>query len=129
MIQVTWDAFGVVSFAALVFGILYLTLVRFFAKPVVWISILLVWLGFIAAGVLALLYASQCLDADLLQSAEQTVNLLQNATGLGTSSSPSSCEELGGYVVQSLGWIQRRCMTILLTMKPYYALSIPLGVT
>ncbi|CAE7030124.1 slc44a4 [Symbiodinium natans] len=101
---VTWDAFGVVAFAALIFSVVYLTLVRFFAKPVVWLSILLVWAGFLTAGTLAVLYASQCLEAGLLQPAAETLLLLQNATGLGNvhnASAPSGgCQELGGYVVK-----------------------------
>ncbi|CAE7514487.1 slc44a4 [Symbiodinium microadriaticum] len=108
-LMVTWDAFGVVAFGALVFGVLYLTLVRFFAKPVVWISVFLIWVGFIAAGVLAVLYALKCQEAGLLEPAKQgvadvasTLNItVTDIAGLSNSSSSGGCEDLGGYVLQN----------------------------
>ncbi|CAE7727210.1 slc44a4 [Symbiodinium sp. CCMP2592] len=106
-LMVTWDAFGVVAFGALVFGVLYLTLVRFFAKPVVWISVFLIWVGFIAAGVMAVLYSVKCQEAGLLEPAKQGVADVVSAlnvteiAGLSNSSSSNGCEELGGYVLQN----------------------------
>lgn len=96
------DSLGVVAFLALILGVLYMALVRFFAKPVVWLSILLIFLLFLAGGAVALLKSIQCAEASLLDSTGQVLNVVENATGLGdTFAAPSLTCEPFGYAISN----------------------------
>eukprot|EP00438_Fugacium_kawagutii_P002117 Skav218467 [mRNA] locus=scaffold538:950598:955543:+ [translate_table: standard] len=75
------DALGLVAFAALILGVTYMVLVRFFAKPVVWISLLLIFLLLLAAGALAVSKSLQCAEVDFLEfTGQAALSAVQNAT-------------------------------------------------
>ncbi|CAJ1414684.1 unnamed protein product [Effrenium voratum] len=95
------DVLGVVLFISLVYGVVYMALVRFCAKPLVWLSILVLFLVFLCAGSLAIVRSMQCAQGGLLGATEQTMAALQNITGADFTGASPGCEELGGYVVHS----------------------------
>mmetsp|Transcript_78397 Transcript_78397/g.210410 ORF Transcript_78397/g.210410 Transcript_78397/m.210410 type:complete len:782 (+) Transcript_78397:227-2572(+) len=65
----TWDVTIIVCVLAFVMGLVFLVLLRFFIKPVVWIAVFSVFALFMALGVLAYLYSYQCMDDALDSSA------------------------------------------------------------
>jgi hypothetical protein len=69
-IQNTVDVFVIMAVLSLVCGFVYLVLLRFLVKPVVWASILLVFLFFIVGGALAMRYSMMCESDDITSRAE-----------------------------------------------------------
>lgn len=98
------DALGVVAFVALLLGVVYMVLVRFFAKPVVWLSLLLIFLLLLAAGALAISKSLQCAEVGFLDFTEQAaltaVQNVQNVTD-GGSNLLVNCQNLGGYAISN----------------------------
>eukprot|EP00913_Durusdinium_trenchii_P032057 g30022.t1 len=93
------DSLGVVAFLALILGHSICEIVR---KPNVWLSILLIFLLFLAGGAVALLKSIQCAEASLLDSTGQVLNVVENATGLGdTFAAPSLTCEPFGYAISN----------------------------
>jgi len=98
------DALGVVAFVALLLGVVYMVLVRFFAKPVVWLSLLLIFLLLLAAGALAISKSLQCAEVGFLDFTEQAaltaVQNVQNVTDK-PSNLLVNCQDLGGYAISN----------------------------
>jgi hypothetical protein len=69
----TIDAFIIVAVMTFVIGLVFLVLLRFFVGIVVWLSILLVFLLFFAAGALCFIRHSQCAGVGIFTSGHQTV--------------------------------------------------------
>ncbi|CAJ1405554.1 unnamed protein product [Effrenium voratum] len=90
------DVLGVVLFISLVYGVVYMALVRFCAKPLVWLSILVLFLVFLCAGSLAIVRSMQCAQGGLLGATEQTMAALQNITGADFTGASPGCEESWG---------------------------------
>jgi len=65
----TWDVTILVCVLAFVMGLVFLILLRFFIKPVVWFAVIFVFVLFMALGLIAYLYSYQCLDDGLDSSA------------------------------------------------------------
>lgn len=79
-IQSTWGVFILVAFISFVTGLIFLVLLRFFVKPVVWISILCVFLLFVIGGSLSYGYSSMCKDSDFTTTASQFQAQAMNGT-------------------------------------------------
>lgn len=69
----TLDSFALVAVSAFIIGFIFLVLLRFFVGCVVWVSILVVFLLFIAGGGLCYVRHSQCAGVGLLESGHQMV--------------------------------------------------------
>jgi hypothetical protein len=70
----TMDAFILVAASTFVIAFTFLTLLRFFVGCVVWTSILVVFLLFLAVGGLCYVRHTQCIGVGLLASGHQKVN-------------------------------------------------------
>jgi hypothetical protein len=68
----TIDAFVLVAVACFIIGLIFLILLRFFVGCVVWLSIFIVFLLFLAGGALCYIRHTQCKGTDLLDSGHQT---------------------------------------------------------
>jgi hypothetical protein len=69
----TWDVTIIVCVLAFVMGLVFLILLRFFIKPVVYFAVFAVFALFMALGVIAYAYATQCVDDELDTSALASV--------------------------------------------------------
>eukprot|EP00931_Biecheleriopsis_adriatica_P057079 TRINITY_DN33850_c0_g1_i1.p1 TRINITY_DN33850_c0_g1~~TRINITY_DN33850_c0_g1_i1.p1 ORF type:complete len:840 (-),score=149.27 TRINITY_DN33850_c0_g1_i1:49-2568(-) len=114
----TLETYAIVAFVSLVVGLVYMTLARFFTKPLVWLSILLVLFMLLGAGLAAMVRAQQCASDSFFDSgktlAESTavsatnsvVSTVQNASGVDVPlhlniTETGSCSEQGGYAVKN----------------------------
>jgi len=85
-IQDTWDVFIIVGFISFVCGLVYLILLRFLVKPVVYLSILLVLIIFVLGGTVAYVYSGMCADSEFSDS----------ASDLSTQVTGSDAQDCGG---------------------------------
>jgi hypothetical protein len=69
----TLDSFAIVAASAFVIGFIFLILLRFFVGCVVWTSIFVVFLIFVAGGALCHLRHTQCAGVGLLENGQQMV--------------------------------------------------------
>lgn len=138
-ISTTLDALGVVAFCALAIGVICMMLIRFFTAPVVWFSILVVFLLLLGAGLAALVRASQCQGTDFFAASQDLAEsgvvsvqgLLENATNLSmplqleNTSNSSGCAG-GAYVVadSTLRSALQICSYVLMSLAAIWALLI-----
>jgi hypothetical protein len=78
----SWDVTILVAITSFVVGLVFLILLRFFIKPMVWLAVLLVFLLFLIGGFVLYVYHDACLDDTLADTS--------TLTGL-TSEQQASC--------------------------------------
>lgn len=104
-IQNTWDVFILVSVLSLVCGFVYLVLLRFLVKPVVWLSILLVFAFFLVGGLVSILYSGMCKDADFESSAKSQATSVTNTTAAECGGQYKIQDETQRDVLMYVGYI------------------------
>lgn len=100
----TYDVFIIVACLSLVAGLVTLVLMRFILKPLIWASLILVFLIFIAGGLLIVVRSNQCADQALVDAADSQKSAFSasgsQATG-GNFTNPFDAECPGGFSIQS----------------------------
>lgn len=71
-LQKTIDVLVITSVASFVIGLVFMVLLRFCVGPVVWTSLLIVWLLIMCGGALAFVRSGQCDGTGLLETGSQT---------------------------------------------------------
>jgi hypothetical protein len=95
----TIDVMIIVAVLSLVIGLVVLVLMRFILCPLVWISLLLVFLIFVAGGLALIVRSSQCADQGFVEAAEAQSASAQATTSDGGNPFDVSCP--GGYSIES----------------------------
>lgn len=94
----TWQVFIIVAVLSMVVGLLVLVFMRFFLAPMVWVSLLVVFLIFVAGGLAIIVRSNQCANQSFVDSANAQKTALQTTAG---QSNPFDVECPGGYSIES----------------------------
>lgn len=95
----TWDVFIMVAAVSFIIGLIFLVLLRFTLTPVVWLSLVLIFLVILGGGLAVIVRANQCADQSFGDAASsQGSSFTQTAT---SGSNPFEAECPGGYSVES----------------------------
>jgi len=97
----TWQVFIIVAVLSMVVGLLVLVFMRFFLAPMVWLSLLVVFLIFIAGGVGVIVRSNQCANQSFVDAANTQATSLQNASATPGQVNPFDVECPGGYSIES----------------------------
>jgi len=122
----TYQVFIIVAVLSMVVGLLTLVLMRFILCPMVWGSLILIFLIFVAGGLALMVRSNQCADETFTEAAAAQKDAGFNATMAGNATNPFDQECVGGYSIENSNAREaaKYCGYILLGIAALWLLGI-----